>query len=61
MLILAVIVRLTVMLPLPLIEPIYLAIKRREGIFVYGIVAMVILILEFVQIFALASIQRGSW
>jgi 4-amino-4-deoxy-L-arabinose transferase-like glycosyltransferase len=52
---------LTVMLLLPLIEAFYLAVKRREGIFVYGIVAMVILILEFVQIFALGTIQRGSW
>ena len=52
---------LTIMLLLPLIEAFYLAIKKREGIFVWGIVAMVILILEVVQIFALGTIQRGSW
>jgi 4-amino-4-deoxy-L-arabinose transferase-like glycosyltransferase len=52
---------LTVMLLLPLIEAFYLAIKKREGLFVYGLIAMVILILEFVQIFALGTIQRGFW
>jgi len=41
--------------------PFYLAIKQREVYFHHYIVVMVLLILEAVQIMALATIQRGSW
>jgi uncharacterized membrane protein len=41
--------------------PFYFAIKQREVYFHHYIVVMVIVILEAVQILALATIQRGSW
>jgi uncharacterized membrane protein len=41
--------------------PFYLAIKKREVYFHHYLIIMVIVILEAVQILALATIQRGSW
>jgi uncharacterized membrane protein len=49
------------MLLLAFTMPVYFAIKKREVYFHHYIVIMVILILEAVQIMALATIQRGSW
>lgn len=48
------------MLLLPLVLPFYNAIKKDDGYyFIYGLIVMVIIILEIVQIVALNTIQRG--
>jgi uncharacterized membrane protein len=44
-----------------LLTPLYMAIKAKEIYFHHYVVVMVIVILEAVQILALATIQRGSW
>ena len=49
------------LLLLAFVLPFYGALKAKETYFHHYVVAMVIVILESVQILALATIQRGSW
>lgn len=41
--------------------PFYDALKAKELLFYHYVTVMVIIILEFVQIYAINSLQRGSW
>lgn len=52
---------LIIMLLLPFTMPFYLALKESKVSFHHLVTAMIIIILELVQVSALISIQRGFW